>query len=147
MLYQVSLYRMAPRLVNWCASFHQAMAATHLNVSLPKTENVLYYPSPTILQMRPTLHAAVLFLSLCLGSYPLASLVEAASESSDNKTGGSQGVTIDGIGRGLKSAAKHIEEEIPKIGPGISKTFNHVTTSGKETSRPKESSPRVKPKK
>lgn len=138
---------MVPRLVNWCATFHQAMAAIHVNLSSPNTENVLYYPSPTILQIRPTLRAAMLFLSLCLGSYPLASFVEAASESSGNRTGGSQGATIDGIGRGLKSAAKHIEEEIPKIGQAISKTFNHVTTSGKETSRPKESSPRVKPKK
>lgn len=100
-----------------------------------------------ILHMRPTLRAVILFLCLFLGSYPLTSFVEAASESSDNKTGGRQRVTIDEIGRGLKSAAKHIEEEIPKIGPAISKTFNHLTNSGKETSRPKESSQREKPKK
>ena len=57
---------------------------------------------------------------------------------------------LDEIGRGLKSAAKNIEEEIPKIGPAIGKTFKQVTGGEKETDHsPKSStsSNSTKPKK
>ncbi|MCW5798587.1 MAG: Exported protein [Nitrospira sp.] len=94
------------------------------------------------------MRAAILFLFLLLASYPLASSVEAASESSgNNKPGGNQGLTIGEIGRGLKSAAKNIEEEIPKIGPAIGKTFKQVTGSSKDTDSSKEPPPGAKPKK
>lgn len=58
----------------------------------------------------------------------------AASESSGTgKARSNQGLTLDEMGRGLKSAAKNIEEEIPKIGPAIGKTFKQVTSGEKET--------------
>jgi hypothetical protein len=51
------------------------------------------------------------------------------------KAAPNQGLTIENIGRGLKSAAKNIEEEIPKIGPAISETFKKTTTKEKDQSK------------
>ena len=85
------------------------------------------------------MRAPILFLFLLLAPYTLTPPVEAASESSgSSKAGPNQGLTLDEIGRGLQSAAKNIEEEIPKIGPAIGKTFKQVTGSGKETGTSKE---------
>ena len=85
------------------------------------------------------MRAAILFLSLLLVPYTLPPPVEAASEpSGSSKAGPNQGLTLDKIGRGLKRAAKNIEEEIPKIGPAIGKTFKQVTGSGKKTGTSKE---------
>ena len=53
------------------------------------------------------------------------------------KAAPNQGLTIENIGRGIKSAAKNIEEEIPKIGPAISDTFKKTTTNNKEKDQSK----------
>ncbi|HVG01978.1 MAG TPA: hypothetical protein VM842_03765 [Nitrospira sp.] len=64
----------------------------------------------------------------------------ALSETTDTgKTGSNQGLTIEKIGQGIKSAAKNIEEEIPKIGPAISDTFKKATSNDKEKDHPKSS--------
>ena len=81
----------------------------------------------------------VVLFSLFLWTDGQALTANAASESSaSGKAGSNQGVTLDEIGRGLKSAAKNIEEEIPKIGPAIGKTFKQVTGNGKQTETSKE---------
>lgn len=68
----------------------------------------------------------------------LPSVSSATSESTDtDKIGPNQGLTLENIGRGIKSAAKNIEEEIPKIGPAIGETFKKVTGSDKEKDQPK----------
>ena len=71
----------------------------------------------------------------------LATLTPALSAASDamdtGKVGPNEGLTIENIGRGIKSAAKNIEEEIPKIGPAISNTFKKVTGNDKEKDPPK----------
>ena len=41
-----------------------------------------------------------------------------------------QGVTVDDLIRGLKSAGKNIENEIPKIGPAIGETIKNITGKG-----------------
>jgi len=80
----------------------------------------------------------VILLFLFLWSDGPALTANAASESSGTgKAGSNQGLTLDEIGRGLKSAAKNIEEEVPKIGPAIGKTFKQVTGGEKEPSPPK----------
>lgn len=86
--------------------------------------------------MRPRVVLPSLFLVLAA----LASTSEVASESTDSggKVGSNQGLTFEDIGRGLKSAAKNIGDEIPKIGPAIGDTFKKVTGSDKEKSQPKE---------
>jgi hypothetical protein len=52
-----------------------------------------------------------------------------AVASADNqKTGeGNKGVTVEDLGRGLKSAAQNVEKEIPKIGSAIGETFKKIT--------------------
>jgi len=59
-----------------------------------------------------------------------------------------QGLTIENIGRGLKSAAKNIESEVPKIGPAIGDTFKKITGSDKEKkqSQPHSNKPKDTPK-
>lgn len=49
------------------------------------------------------------------------------------KTEGNKGITVDDLGRGLKSAAQNIEKEIPKIGPAIGETFKKVTGKDKQS--------------
>lgn len=58
----------------------------------------------------------------------------ASSTSADNhNTGGNTGITVDDLGRGLKSAAKNIEKEIPKMGSAIGNAVKKVTGKGPET--------------
>ena len=57
----------------------------------------------------------------------------AASTSADKRdTKENKGLTVDDLGRGLKSAAKNIEKEIPKIGSAIGNTFKKITEKGSE---------------
>ncbi len=98
--------------------------------------------------MRPILRIGFFFLALLLTTGILAPSVQAAPESSGgNKAEPNPGLTLDDIGKGLKSAAKNIEEEIPKIGPAIGKTFKQVTGSGKEAGASKDAPQASKPKK
>ncbi len=65
--------------------------------------------------------------------------VAASSTSSDNgSTEGSKGITVDDLGRGLKSAAKNIEKEIPKMGAAIGNTVKKITTNESEKPSSKE---------
>jgi len=43
------------------------------------------------------------------------------------KAEGNKGITVDDLGRGLKSAAQNVEQEIPKIGSAIGETFKKIT--------------------
>ena len=57
----------------------------------------------------------------------------AESNSMDNrKTEGSKGITVDDLGRGLKSAAHNIEKEIPKMGSAIGNAFKKITEKGSD---------------
>jgi len=79
------------------------------------------------------------FLSMLLLAQIVALPGHAASDSTGRaRTDSGQGLSLDEIGRGVKSAAKHIEEEIPKIGPAIGKAFKQVTGSGKHAGKSKE---------
>jgi hypothetical protein len=71
--------------------------------------------------------AGVALLACCL----LAGIAVASAE--DQKTDGSKGITVEDLGRGLKSAVQNVEKEIPKIGPAIVETFKKVT--GKESEK------------
>lgn len=82
---------------------------------------------------------ALSFLSILLLAPLVALPVHAASESTGRaKTDSGQGLSLDEIGRGVKGAAKHLEEEIPKIGSAIGKAFKQVTGSEKEAGKSKE---------
>src|SRR5262245_44248308 len=43
------------------------------------------------------------------------------------KTNGSNGMTVEDLGHGVKSAVQNVEKEIPKIGSAIGNTFKKVT--------------------
>lgn len=43
------------------------------------------------------------------------------------KAEGGKGITIEDLGRGLRSAAHNVEKEIPKIGPAIGETFRKLS--------------------
>jgi hypothetical protein len=58
--------------------------------------------------------------------------VGAGSDSGDTKKQeGGKGITVDDLGRGLKSAEQNIEKEIPKIGPAIGETIKKLTGKDK----------------
>jgi hypothetical protein len=46
-----------------------------------------------------------------------------------------KGTTVEDLARGLRSAARNIEKEIPKIGPAIGKTVKSISGHGSETKR------------
>jgi len=52
---------------------------------------------------------------------------EASKDDAGSKVKESQGLTLEDIGRGLKSAAKNIEQEIPKMGAAIGNAVKKVT--------------------
>ncbi|MGQ0812809.1 MAG: hypothetical protein ACT4OO_16495 [Nitrospiraceae bacterium] len=67
----------------------------------------------------------------------LSQTAGAASGSADSeKKEDSKGVTMEDLGRGLKSAAQNIEKEIPKIGPAIGETFKKITGKDSGTQKP-----------
>jgi len=59
----------------------------------------------------------------------------APSSSADRRTTeGGRGVTVDDLGRGVKSAAQNIEKEIPKMGSAIGSAFKKITEQGSRKS-------------
>jgi len=59
-------------------------------------------------------------------------LIQAAIAAESRTTEESKGLTVDDLGRGLKSAAKNVEKEIPKIGSAIGNAFNKITEKGQD---------------
>ena len=61
----------------------------------------------------------------------IQAVTTAPSRSADRpNTEGSGGVTVDDLGRGVKSAAQNIEKEIPKMGSAIGSAFKKITQQG-----------------
>ena len=70
---------------------------------------------------------------LVVGLTQAAAAADDASTSADNsKTEEGKGITVDDLGRGLKSAAQNIEKEIPKMGSAIGSAFKKITEKGPE---------------
>ena len=77
------------------------------------------------------MHKTVIIIAALLVLGLTHAAVAASSTSADNrKTEGSKGVTVDDLGRGLKSAAQNIEKEIPKMGSAIGNAFKKITEKG-----------------
>ena len=74
--------------------------------------------------------------SVLLTAFMFAFLTLISSAASDSQGTGkvapNQRLTLEKIGQGVKSAAKNIEEEIPKIGPAIGDAFKKVTGSNND---------------
>ena len=62
---------------------------------------------------------------LALSSFLISGTGSASAE--NQKPEGNKGITVDDLGRGLKSAAQNVEKEIPKIGSAIGETFKKIT--------------------
>jgi hypothetical protein len=84
------------------------------------------------------MRTAVSLLLTLLALVVLTPVSFAASDATDTtKAGPNQGLTLENIGRGIKSAAKNVEQEIPKIGPAVGDTFKKITGSEKDKDAPK----------
>jgi hypothetical protein len=59
-------------------------------------------------------------------------LIQTANAAESRTTGESKGLTVDDLGRGLKSAAKNVENEIPKIGSAIGSAVKKITENGQD---------------
>ena len=57
----------------------------------------------------------------------------AAQAGETQKQEDKKGLTVDDLGRGLKSAGQNIEKEIPKIGPAIGATVKKLTGKDKQS--------------
>jgi len=72
--------------------------------------------------------------------FGLSQTAESSSNAADNQqTEGSQGVTVDDMVRGLKSAAQNVEKEIPKLGSAIGNAVKKITE--KEPIKPSSQEP------
>ena len=75
----------------------------------------------------------MMMMPACLFVLGLSDVARSASDSTGTqKNDGSKGITLEDLGRGLKSAAQNVEKEIPKIGPAIGETFKKITGKEKE---------------
>jgi peptidoglycan hydrolase CwlO-like protein len=63
---------------------------------------------------------------------------DASTSDENRKTGDSKGITVDDLGRGLKSAAQNVEKEIPKMGSAIGNAFKKITEKRPEKSSSQE---------
>ncbi len=61
-----------------------------------------------------------------------SALVQAAIAAESRTAEASKGLTVDDLGRGLKSAAKNVENEIPKIGAAIGNAVKKITEKGQD---------------
>jgi len=78
------------------------------------------------------MHRMVIIIAALL----VVGLTQAAADESttadNSKTEKSKGITVDDLGRGLKSAAQNIEQEIPKMGSAIGNAVKKITEKGPE---------------
>ncbi|MBI3808722.1 MAG: hypothetical protein HY281_14620 [Nitrospirae bacterium] len=77
------------------------------------------------------MHKTVIIIAVFL----VVGLTQAAASSTSadkRSTEESKGLTVDDLGRGLKSAAKNVEKEIPKIGSAIGNAVKKITEKGSE---------------
>jgi dihydroxyacetone kinase len=61
-----------------------------------------------------------------------SAFVQAAIAAESRTTEERKGLTVDDLGRGLKSAAKNVENEISKIGSAIGNAVKKITEKGQD---------------
>ena len=77
------------------------------------------------------MHRMVMIITALFVIGFIEAITTVPSSSADRQnTEGSKGVTVDDLGRGIKSAAQNIENEIPKIGSAIGSAFKKITEQG-----------------
>lgn len=77
------------------------------------------------------MHRMVMIIAALFVIGFIEAITTVPSNSADRQnTEGSKGVTMDDLGRGVKSAAENIEKEIPKMGSAIGSAFKKITEQG-----------------
>ena len=77
------------------------------------------------------MHRAFIIIAAVL-AVGLTQAATASTSADKRNTEESKGHTVDDLGRGLKSTAKNVEKEIPKIGSAIGNAFKKITENGTE---------------
>jgi hypothetical protein len=78
------------------------------------------------------MHRTVIIIAalLVVGLTQAAAAADSSASAENRKTEESKGVTVDDLGRGLKSAAQNIEKEIPKMGSAFGHAVKKITEKG-----------------
>ena len=77
------------------------------------------------------IHRMVMIIAALLIVGGIEIITTVSSSSADRQSSeGSKGLTVDDLGRGVKSAAQNIEKEIPKMGSAIGSAFKKITEQG-----------------
>jgi hypothetical protein len=77
-------------------------------------------------------------MAMIVAVLSFSALIQAAIAAESRTTEESKGLTVDDLGRGLKSAAKNVEKEIPKIGSAIGNAFNKIIEKGQDKPSPQQ---------
>jgi peptidoglycan hydrolase CwlO-like protein len=79
------------------------------------------------------MHRTVIIIAaLLVVGLTQAAAADSSTSAENRKTEERKGVTVDDLGRGLKSAAQNIEKEIPKMGSAIGHAFKKITEKGSD---------------
>jgi hypothetical protein len=70
-----------------------------------------------------------MYRTIVIAVFLAVGLIGATVYAEDRKTE-DKGITLEGLGRGLKSAAHNVEKEIPKVGSAIGGAFKKITDAG-----------------
>jgi peptidoglycan hydrolase CwlO-like protein len=77
------------------------------------------------------MHRTVIIIAaLLVVGLTQAAAADSSASAENRKTEDSKGITVDDLGRGLKSAAQNIEKEIPKMGSAIGHAVKKITEKG-----------------
>jgi peptidoglycan hydrolase CwlO-like protein len=79
------------------------------------------------------MHRTVIIIAaLLVVGLTQAAAADSSTSAENRKTEERKGVTVDDLGRGLKSAAQNIEKEIPKMGSAIGHAVKKITEKGSD---------------
>jgi peptidoglycan hydrolase CwlO-like protein len=74
----------------------------------------------------------IIIVALLVVGFSQAAAAASSASTDNHKTGDGKGLTVDDLGRGLKSAANNIEKEIPKFGSAVGSAIKKITEKGSE---------------
>ena len=74
----------------------------------------------------------IIIVALVFVGFSQAAAAASPTSPDNHKTGDGKGLTVDYLGRGLKSAANNIEKEIPKFGDAVGNAIKKITEKGSD---------------
>ena len=107
-----------------------------LAVLLPNSVSRKSFESFVSETTRCLMHWTVIIATLL--AFGVSQVAAESTSAGSGKTEHSKGITVDDLGRGLKSAANNIEKEIPKMGSAIGSAFKKITEKGSDKPSPQE---------